>query len=96
MLSVVQHSGPVQQYQSSKKEAGRIARPFREQDMPVVCMSVILALSQRAVVKWCLILNLSFPPDKSVNDGIDQQLCSLRYPTVDQAIAHILQVGCSD
>ena len=34
-------------------------------------MSVILGLSQRAVGEWRLIIDLSFPSDKSVNDGID-------------------------
>ena len=39
MISVVQHPGPVQHYLSSKKEADRIAGPFREQDVPVVHVS---------------------------------------------------------
>ena len=43
--------------------------------------------------QWRLILDLSFPPLLSVNDGIDRQLCSVHYPTVDQAIARILEVG---
>ena len=40
--------------------------------------------------EWHLILDLSSPPHRSVNDGINPQLCSVQYPTVDQAIAHIL------
>lgn len=43
--------------------------------------------------EWRLILDLSFPPNMSVNGGIDRQLCSVRYPTVDQAVAQILQEG---
>ena len=40
MTSAVQHPGPVEQYLSSKKEAGRIAGPFTEQDVPVgACQS---------------------------------------------------------
>lgn len=43
------------------------------------------------VEEWRLILDLSFPPGASINGGIDPQPCSLHYPTVDQAIARILQ-----
>ena len=34
--------------------------------------------------KWRLITDLSHPSGKSVNDGIDQSLCSLSYTTVDE------------
>ena len=34
--------------------------------------------------KWRMITNLSFPDGASVNDGIDPQLCSLQYTTVDR------------
>ena len=33
--------------------------------------------------KWRLITDLSFPPDVSVNDGIDPALCSLSYTSVE-------------
>ena len=35
--------------------------------------------------KWRLILDLSFPLGKSVNDGIPKNLCSLQFATVDDA-----------
>ena len=94
MLSASQNPGPVQQYRSSEREAGRITGPFKEQEVPQVHVSwfgVILKSDKPG--EWRLILDLSFPPHKSVNDGIDRQLCSLKYLTVDQAVAHILQVG---
>ena len=94
MVSAVQHPGPDQQYLASEQEAGRIAGPFREQEVPEVHVSRFGVIPKSGKPdEWHLILDLSFPPDKSVNDGIDQQLCSLRYPTVDQAVAHILRVG---
>ena len=34
--------------------------------------------------KWRLITDLSYPPDGSVNDGIDPTLCTLSYVTVDE------------
>ena len=42
--------------------------------------------------QWRLIVDLSYPEFKSVNDGIDKDLCSLSYATVD-AIRAILQLG---
>ncbi len=43
--------------------------------------------------KWRLIVDLSHPTDFSVNDGIPQTLCSLRYVTVDLAVHIIRQCG---
>ena len=37
--------------------------------------------------KFRLTTDLSFPPDNSVNDGIDSDLCSMAYTTVDQVAA---------
>ena len=37
--------------------------------------------------KWRLITDLSYPPGYSVNDGIDPDLCSLSYCTVDHVAA---------
>ena len=38
-------------------------------------------------------LDLSFPKGKSVNDGIPEDLCSLYYITIDDAIQHIIKLG---
>ena len=43
--------------------------------------------------KWRLILDLSHPDGKSVNDGIDQEICSLTYSSVDQAAQCIVALG---
>ena len=43
--------------------------------------------------KWRLITNLSSPPGRSVNDGIDPELCSLSYTTVDRVAEIVTQLG---
>lgn len=43
--------------------------------------------------KWRLIIDLSYPKDHSMNDGIAKLLCSLTYVTVDDAIQKILELG---
>ena len=41
--------------------------------------------------KWRLITDLSHPKPGSINEGIDPSLCSLRYPSIDQAVEAIMQ-----
>ena len=40
--------------------------------------------------RWRLITDLSFPPERSVNDGVDAVLCSLVYTTVDRGCSSLL------
>ncbi len=43
--------------------------------------------------KWRLITDLSHPPMGSVNSGIEPELCSLSYTTVDDIANRILHIG---
>ena len=43
--------------------------------------------------KFHLIVDLSAPRGFSVNDGIDLNLCSLEYATIDQAAAMVRRAG---
>jgi hypothetical protein len=43
--------------------------------------------------KWCLIVDLSAPHGHSVNDGIPEALCSLRYPSFNLAVELMLRKG---
>ena len=43
--------------------------------------------------QWRLIVDLSLPGDNSVNDGIDPNLCWLRYTSVDVACQKVLMLG---
>ena len=45
------------------------------------------------ISKWRLILDLSFPKRKSVNDRLLKDHCSLHYSTIDDAIQHIMKLG---
>ena len=86
------YTDPVVAYLESEQLASRIVGPFDSLlNIQVNRFGVIPKSNQPG--KWRPILDLSYPPGHSVNDGIDPQWCSLRYATVDQAIAHILQLG---
>lgn len=41
---------------------------------------------------WRLIVDLSFPRGKNVNDRVPKNLCSMTYVTVDEAIQRILKL----
>ena len=43
--------------------------------------------------KWKLTVDLSHPVAASVNEGIEPELCSLKYTSVDEAVKLILQQG---
>ena len=43
--------------------------------------------------KWRLIVDLSSPMNASVNDGIDKDMCSISYITIDQVVDVIVQLG---
>ena len=42
---------------------------------------------------WRLIVDLSFPKDHSINNGIPKHLCSLKYISIDDAVQEILSQG---
>lgn len=82
---------PVEQYLLTEVSAGRISGPFWLDEVPLVHASGFGVIPKSGMPgDWRLILDLSFPAHRSVNDGIDPQICSVQYPTVNQAIAHIL------
>ena len=92
MQSARMYPEPVAQYLESEQLASRIVGPFANLSSVQVNRFGVIPKSNQPG-KWRLIVDLSHPPDCSVNDGIDSQWCSLRYATVDQAITHILQLG---
>ena len=72
----------------------RVAGPFKRSTIPdahIRRFGVIPKNHQPN--KWRLIIDLSHPASKSVNDGIPKNLCSLTYITVDSAIQRIQPLG---
>ena len=74
--------------------AGRLVGPIP------VCFHGMVQTSPMGLVpkghntgKWRLIVDLSCPPQFSVNDGIEEDLCSLRYASLDDAVRLISHLG---
>lgn len=78
-----------------QKERGTLLGPFDcSAGLPHVHVSkfgVIPKAHQPG--KWRLIVDLSAPSGKSVNDGIPADLCSLSYVRTEQVVQCILQLG---
>ena len=73
---------------------GRVLGPFPQPPLGTLHVNrfgVIPKMAQPG--KWRLIVDLSFPMEASVNDGIPSDCCSLRYPSINLAIQQILRVG---
>ena len=84
MFSSFEHPNIVQGYVSEQLKLGRMLG-----SLDPICHSTVhinrfgVIPKGYATGKWRLITDLSYPPGESVNDGIDPELCSLRYTSVD-------------
>ena len=72
----------------------RIIGPFTQAEVEGVQVSRFGVIPKRHQPgKWQLILDLSTPEGMSVNDGIDKDLCSLQYESVDDAARILMGIG---
>ncbi len=95
MESARLHPEVVSEYLQKESRLGRMLGPFMESEL--VPQSQV---SQFGVIpkghgtgKFRLITDLSYPPGTSVNDGIDPELCTLSYTTVEEVAAQAASVG---
>ena len=73
---------------------GHVVGPISPDALPRVHVSQfgVIPKSHR-LGNWRLIMDLSHPTGVSVNDGIESELCTLRYMLVDEAIKWIRSRG---
>lgn len=88
MGSALQHPDVVQRYLDKECSMNRMLGPYSQDEVRGLPR---LHINRFGVIpkghnsgKWRLITDLSHPPGRSVNDGIDPALCSLTYSSVDQ------------
>ena len=93
MFSTHQSPQPVSECLNTELEAGRIVEVGEEVAELVVVSRFGLIPKKEQKGKWRLIQDLSHPEGKCINDGINKELSTLTYVTVDQAVERILQVG---
>ena len=94
MQSALQHPLVVEDCLQKEVALGSVIGPIslsRVSNVQISCVGVIPKNHQPN--KWKLIVDLSNPAGSSVNDGIDRELCSLKYVSVDDAVRSILGLG---
>ena len=73
---------------------GSVAGPFSV--VPFngeIIISPIGLVEKKSKDDYRLIFDLSYPRNKSVNDGIDHDLCTVQYTNFDQAIEMVHHLG---
>ena len=72
---------------------GRIVGPFDSAPLPRLQCSPIGLIPKQQPGEWRLITHLSFPKGASINDGIPDEICSVKYLSFDQAVEIVQQEG---
>ena len=93
MQSALEHPEVVDSYLAEELGSNRLVGPFSRKLIPKAHISRFGVIPKAHSGKWCLIVDLSHPKHKSVNDGIPKNLCSLSYVTIDDAVRKIIEMG---
>ncbi len=93
MQSARDHPEVVREYLAQECMEGRIRGPLPVEEWPDVQVSRFGVIPKGKSGKWRLIVDLSSPEGKSVNDGIDSELCTMAYSMVDDAVKLVLKAG---
>ena len=96
MRSVVDHAAIVSEYIQQELERGFVLGPFDPQafgSLAIQTSSIGVIPKKHTHGKWRLIVDLSSPDRRSVNDGIDPALCSLKYTRVEQVAEKVFELG---
>lgn len=95
LLSVQQHENIVAEKLQKEVSHGRIAGPFNFLPFSNLQCSPIGIVPKKEINEFRLIHHLSYPDGASINDFIPDELCSVSYTTVDDAIKQIKKLGKS-
>jgi len=93
MQSAHEHPQVIRDYIAQECAEGRILGPFVLSKLPDVQVSRFGVIPKKGHNKWRLILDLSSPEGRSVNDGINPDLCSLSYVSIDDAARAVVKAG---
>ena len=91
MASTREHPQVIRDYLATECSEGRVLGPLDPSHFPMVASSRFGVIPKGSTGKWRLIVDLSSPEGASVNDGINEALCSLSYIGVDDAAKEVLR-----
>ena len=84
----------VEDYLQKELERGVLFGPFQPGSVPEVAISRFGVIPKEGQPgKWRLIVDLSHPEGRSVNDDIKQEWCSLSYTRVEDLVVRLLELG---
>ena len=83
----------ISQYLAEECAEGRIVGPLPRGFVDNVQVSRFGLIPKKSPGEWRLIVDLSSPEGRSVNDGVYEHLCSLKYVTVEDALQMVVACG---
>ena len=93
MLSTRQHPQLIRDYLVEESVTGRVLGPLPRETLPDIHISRFGLIPKKSLGEWRLIVDLSSPDGRSVNDGVYEHLCSLKYVAVEDALQVVLSLG---
>ena len=94
MKSASQNPQVVDEYLTREVETGRVVDPFDPSALPEVSIGRFgMIPKNNQPGKWQLIVDLFHPEGVSVNDGIEPELCTPSYTSVDKAVRRVCEQG---
>ena len=90
--SAIQNYEIVNKMLNEELSLGRIAGPFRHKS-PGLIISPLAAVPKKDPGAYCIIHNLSYPLDNSVNTHTPHELCTVTYETIDDCIDIVSKLG---
>ena len=94
MPSAAEHPEVIDNYVNGERADGRILGPFTKGAISDIHINRLGVVPKgHTPGKWWLIMDLSFPEEASVNDGISHQLCLQQYTSVDAVARAALALG---
>ena len=91
--SAAENQEVVTAYLKEECAQGRVIRMGPAETVVGLQISPFGVIPKGQTGKWRLIVDLSSPHGSSVNDGIDSELCSLSYVSVEDVASIILRLG---
>lgn len=94
MLSASKNPEVVEKYLDNEVQLGRVVGPLELDAHPKVQTSRFGVIEKpHQPGKYRLIVDLSDPEGSSVNDGIEREICTLHYTSVEEAMARVCARG---
>ncbi len=94
ILSATRNKQVVDEYLDKEVRLGRVAGPVDPTAQPGIHINRFGVIEKpHQPGKYRLIVDLSYPEGRSVNDGLEPELCTMKYTSVDVAVARVLTHG---